>query len=433
MHGEPSNAMLLEHVNLNLGLGRAAFDLARQFLIDGLGLHHDPRPAARGRGESLLWANAGLQQLHLPVDDTDAAGRPLVEPKLCQQLDGELVLEVPAGTVGQFRGRLQSLGHACAEAADEGRPALRTSALGNTFVLREAAAADDERPLDPRRVFIGGPADGCRGQPGFTAAECAAAAAAAAPCPTGLASVRIRAPQQQLASLAAFWESVLGARVVRGAGVRDSGGGNRGEATSGSDAADGQEGDTTPAAAARRRLLERGAAAIDDGDEEGQQQQQQRQRQRQRLLERVTVAFDGARRPAADVAGLAAPANAARCTQTIEFVAPHLLPPPPPPPPLASSPAPLAPSAAALLPYDGHHLAVYLRDWEGAYRRAAAGGLLFNNLRFSDRCGTWEEAAACQQFRTLVMAAETGEGGPEGPPFLLELEVRSLQHPACPY
>ena len=113
-----------------------------------------------------------------------------------------------------------------------------------------------------------------------------------------------------------------------------------------------------------------------------------------------------------------------------------------------------------MLPYDGWHIALYLRDWEGAYRRAAQAGLLYENKRFSDRCATWEEACANWQFRTLAMVAPAAGSSGRPPadsrpttwfndslgvasvdaageevghlPYRLELEVRSVKHAACP-
>ena len=76
------------------------------------------------------------------------------------------------------------------------------------------------------------------------------------------------------------------------------------------------------------------------------------------------------------------------------------------------------------LPYDGWHAAIYLRDFQGAFEAARAAGLLYDNPRFSDRCGTWAQAQEHHQFRTLALGQAQG--------CALELEIRSLSHPHCP-
>lgn len=379
-----SNAMLLEHVNFNLGPD--AIDRAEAFFVRGLGLAKDPRPAERGRGHTLLWANSGLQQFHLPVDAVDGDGNQVLDAKVCQQLDGELVLDVRAGSINAVRARLDKHGYETTESRDVNGSRVRISpsvGLGNAFVLRESGVGDGAK-----RPLIGGPSDGCKGQPGFRSDD------PSSDGPIGISAVRIRAPVPALRLIASFWREFIGARV-----------------------------ELTHAAADAH------------------------------TIDRVVVHFDGARDPADSTCALSADANAAHSTQTVEFVAPHLLGEP----------------GAPLLPYDGHHLALYLRDWKGAYDRAAAAGLLYQNLRFSDRCATWDQAQECQQFRTLAMCAP-GEadacvsgalGAPAAnsstrvndavvaawalatPPdaalddlqhfFRLELEVRSLEHVSCPY
>jgi hypothetical protein len=61
-----SNVVLLEHINLNLSPGR--LPEARRLFLDACGFVEDPRPSERGRIDSLLWVNCGLQQVHLPID-----------------------------------------------------------------------------------------------------------------------------------------------------------------------------------------------------------------------------------------------------------------------------------------------------------------------------------------------------------------------------
>ena len=116
-----SNLVLLEHVNLNLP--REAAHLAHAvFLERGLGFLEDPRPAAWGKATRLLWADSGLQQLHLPLV---AAGN----------AEGDVAPQVLRGEAGL----------ACASAADAAAVRARLAALapeleGTRFSLGE----DDE-------------------------------------------------------------------------------------------------------------------------------------------------------------------------------------------------------------------------------------------------------------------------------------------------
>ena len=62
--------LMLEHVNINV----PSVNLARQFYFEILCAGEDPRPAemlanrAIPEADGLLWANFGLQQFHLPVE-----------------------------------------------------------------------------------------------------------------------------------------------------------------------------------------------------------------------------------------------------------------------------------------------------------------------------------------------------------------------------
>ena len=86
--------------------------------------------------------------------------------------------------------------------------------------------------------------------------------------------------------------------------------------------------------------------------------------------------------------------------------------------------------------YDGHHIALYVRDFVGTFERALAAQVLFDNARYSDRGGTLELALENRQFRTLCMhpATTTVPTGvcSSDRCFQLELEVRAFDHPACP-
>lgn len=82
--------------------------------------------------------------------------------------------------------------------------------------------------------------------------------------------------------------------------------------------------------------------------------------------------------------------------------------------------------------YDGHHVAIYVRDFRQTFVRALEAGVVYDNPRYSDRGGTFDLALANKQFRTLCMhPCAPGACGPSHC-FQLELEVRTLDHPACP-
>ncbi|KAG9403072.1 hypothetical protein AC1031_006613 [Aphanomyces cochlioides] len=81
-----------------------------------------------------------------------------------------------------------------------------------------------------------------------------------------------------------------------------------------------------------------------------------------------------------------------------------------------------------LLPYDGHHICLYIDNFEASYKQLAASRLNWNTPLFGDRCDTWELTQKNQQFRFIrVEDPESGE-------LLLELEheVRSVAHPRWP-
>lgn len=54
---------------------------------------------------------------------------------------------------------------------------------------------------------------------------------------------------------------------------------------------------------------------------------------------------------------------------------------------------------AQLPAYDGHHLAIYLEDYESAYLKALEKGLVWNNPRFNDVPTSLEDARKRAQFR----------------------------------
>jgi hypothetical protein len=332
-----SNVVLLEHLNLNLPRARAA--LARDvFLARGLGFAEDPRPRAWAKHERLLWADCGLQQLHLPlVEEGNAEG-----DAAPQALRGEVGLAcASAADARAVRGRLAALAaeHGLAPPADggggDGADAFTfTCPFGTRFVVFVLAAAPPPR-------FMGGEAD-ARGHP----PPDDDAAAASVPRPLGFAWLRLDAPRGSVTSLADFWGATLGARTSLDASA----------GTLRVEVADG-----LAAAGAGQHLLFR---------------------------ERDNV-------PA----------------------------------------------------WDGHHLCIYLRDYEAAFRRCEARGLLYDPGRFADRGGSWELAREFRQFRVLhvppagaggyaalglLQKLEAGAADPPPPVYTLELELRSLEHPSFP-
>ncbi len=332
-----SNVLLLEHVNLNLPRERT--HLARSFYLDeGLGLVEDPRPASMGKEERLLWADAGLQQFHLPlVDEGNAEGD--AAPQL---LRGEVGLPyASAGAVADVMARVRALTArpafagtrlSVADAGEDGSHTV-TCPYGGRYVL--FALPPSPGVEEPR--LIGGPAD-ARGHPPPLAPPASIAR------PLGLQWLRLDVPAGAAPALARFWGDVLGAGVS---------------------------------------------------------------------------AREGAVRVHA--------ATAAPLPQHIDFVE----------------------QEGGGVPWDGHHVCLYVTDFEGAYRRCEAEGVLFDPGRFSDRGGTWELAQVHEQFRVLhvppaaggtagafwqlgLAQAVVGQGAGVAPAYTLELEVRSVRHPSFP-
>ena len=310
-----SNVALFEHVNLNLP--RAQLPLARAlFLSRGLGLLEDPRPRAWGKHERLLWADAGLQQLHLPLVEEGNAERDSAP----QALRGCLGLACAcAADVRAVRARLEALAREVSFAAPPADLAVGGEAVA-TDDRDEDAAFAFSCPFGgryvvfalPRRLglpaprFMGGE-DEARGHPAPDEG-----APADVPRPLGFAWLRLDIPRGAARALASFWGDVLGARVALDAAA----GAVRVEVADGVDAG---------AGLARQHLLFR--------------------------------EVDG-----------------------------------------------------PLRAWDGHHLCLYLRDFEGAFRRCEARGLLYDPGRFADRGGSWALACEHQQFRVLHVPPE-GAGG----------------------
>jgi len=95
--------------------------------------------------------------------------------------------------------------------------------------------------------------------------------------------------------------------------------------------------------------------------------------------------------------------------------------------------------------YDGHHLCLYLSNYEETYKACEKLGILYDPGRFADRGGSWELAQEHKQFRILHWPKKDSLGYKhlgllqslrididELPSYTLELELRSLDHPAYP-
>lgn len=79
-----------------------------------------------------------------------------------------------------------------------------------------------------------------------------------------------------------------------------------------------------------------------------------------------------------------------------------------------------------LAPYDGHHIAVYINEFERVYEKSAEAGLVWNNPRFPHLTyDTLSDALRHNEFRIKdILDPDTG-----AQLYTLEHEVRSLLHP----
>lgn len=136
-----NNVLLLDHLNLNHERGR--HDLVRAFYFDTLGLAVDPRKAENvEKGRKTLWANAGINQFHIP--EADAA----------QVFDG--VITLAYAELEPVRSALAAAPACLLESAfewAEADGALRvTDPWGTEFLLVEDASAADARGSQPGAV-----------------------------------------------------------------------------------------------------------------------------------------------------------------------------------------------------------------------------------------------------------------------------------------
>ena len=194
-----SNIILLEHVNL--AVARGHLPSAHAFFIVALGLSEDPRPRTRRRDGDLLWGNAGLSQLHLPMDLEDA---PVSDASTawCERLEGgaaEMVFVIPRGSTSAAAARLRAAG---ASLLVRGERSLLVDAPCGRIVLEEAASEADAAAMAAHIARF-------RGHP------CGADSASEG-APVALARVTLVVETADLVLVRAFWRDVLGARVEEG-------------------------------------------------------------------------------------------------------------------------------------------------------------------------------------------------------------------------
>lgn len=173
------NVLILDHLNINHERGR--HDLLKAFYFELLGLSVDPRKEQNlEAGSKTLWANAGINQFHLPEGST------------AQVLDGSVTLVY--ASLDAVRKRLETPPSVLAESSfrwsedgSSGEIAV-TDPWGTQFVLRADPSAIDARGVQP------GPASECG----------------------GIADICLHVPPTpgSLAAIGRFYEGVLGCAVA---------------------------------------------------------------------------------------------------------------------------------------------------------------------------------------------------------------------------
>jgi hypothetical protein len=173
--------LLFEHVNLNVSRGR--LPEAHTFFIGGLGLANDPRPRDRGRETTLLWANLGLCQFHLPEDDLGDGD----VDDLLQRIPGDVTLAISPGSAGAALSRLQQFGIK-AEALSE--TIVRASGPCCDFILSEVS--DTEAAVIARVLAQN------VGQPEMSQSSA-----------LGIRELRVRVHRADLPIIAKFWSDII--------------------------------------------------------------------------------------------------------------------------------------------------------------------------------------------------------------------------------
>lgn len=202
-----SNVLLLEHVNLEFS--HAYIHEIRKLYLDGLGFLEDPRPSARNAQDRLLWANAGLTQIHLPLD---------VSPNstIKQHISGVLGIGIEKGTFSKAIKQLTNVG------IDIN---IHTGEIPSSFGLGTCIRlieVDTSKYQSHERYFLGGSPQ-CKGQPGFFMNDYKTALIAQKKeksIPLGLLCIEINVPvinknenTIELSAIASFWRDILHARV----------------------------------------------------------------------------------------------------------------------------------------------------------------------------------------------------------------------------
>ncbi|ETW10426.1 hypothetical protein H310_00733 [Aphanomyces invadans] len=85
-------------------------------------------------------------------------------------------------------------------------------------------------------------------------------------------------------------------------------------------------------------------------------------------------------------------------------------------------------SDVQLQPYDGHHICIYISEFESSFFHLHERQLTWNNPLFEDRCDSWAEAEKHNQYRILRVVDPATET------LLMELEheIRPVSHSRCP-
>ncbi|KAI9031961.1 hypothetical protein DFJ74DRAFT_763738 [Hyaloraphidium curvatum] len=204
----PSNIGFLEHVNLTVPKGPEAHALARAFYFGVLGCAEDPRPVQlMGRHGGLLWANAGLQQFHLPAAEQAQVlrGRIVIEVADLDAVAGNAERAMRDGTFRRTEFSMRRVQYAPPLAFEGAKDALLlTCPWGNKIVAVEAApaeglAADKARWINPHDAVRS------KGHPKLEGEGPTLA--------TGIRAVEFSVPAPALPHIARHFRDLLGAKV----------------------------------------------------------------------------------------------------------------------------------------------------------------------------------------------------------------------------
>ena len=197
--GNSNPFVMFEHVNINTGPWTQAFD---DFYFNALGFVSDPRAevalsntrAAGGSTEGLVWANSGLQQLHLPSD----------EP---QHVSGHIGLVYQ--NVTEVENRLQSTGfpYKFVRDAQEQMLYIETECpVGNVFRLYSQSTTTDEYTSDQSFGTLLGPVP-------FIEPTAEHALPGGMSAGLGMAYVELSVPEGTAAPICAFYNYIFGCKA----------------------------------------------------------------------------------------------------------------------------------------------------------------------------------------------------------------------------